>query len=61
MEAYVNTIGRHLPALEVGELIGRAVLYGDVTAACQLGIQCGGWSSHKERNAAWFTVSAIGS
>lgn len=34
MEAYINAVRRHLLALEVGELIGRAVLYGDVTAAC---------------------------
>lgn len=52
---YVNTVRGNLPALEMGHLIGRPVLYGDVTAGCQLCIQCGGWSSHKERYAAPLT------
>lgn len=52
---YLNAIWGNLPALKMGQLIGGPVLNGDIAAGCQLGVQCGGWSSHKERNAAQST------
>ena len=54
---YINTIRGNLPALEVRHLCGRAVLYGDVAAGWQIGIQSCCGSRHKEGYAATTTPS----
>ena len=59
--AYMNAVWGDLPALEMGHLNSGPVLYGDVTASCQLCIQCGGWGRHKERNAAPVTALKLSS
>jgi hypothetical protein len=57
---HVNAIWCNLFALEMGDLTARPVLYGDVRACWQVGVQCCGGCRHKERDAAKNTVHISG-
>ena len=50
--AHLDAPSRHRPALEVGQLLGAALLDHDLGACGQAGVQGGGGRCHEERDPA---------
>ena len=58
---HLDALGRHRPALEVGQLLGAALLDHDLAACGQAGVQGGGGRGHEERDPAGHKLEDLGS